>query len=245
MSHPRIMIECNQHDVDRYWAVEMAMPLDFRPMEQGVYCTVQQRNSGVQLFLRNDWLVIAAPAHRVEQIAAGVCGLPISEVFCVEFVARLLFPDMGKILGPAHVSYADASMFRPSLTDGCRLLTPDDAAIRQDLAAALSAAELEQSGFNAQDAPAFGAFADGVLCAVASYKIWEPKIAHITVATHPDHRRRGHGRAAVSALAEHALARGFVLQHRALAVNESSLALGCSMGFEHYASTIYARLEKV
>ena len=124
----------------------------------------------------------------------------------------------------------------------CRLLLPEDAAICRSFTAALSSAEIEQSGFDSREAPAFGAFASGVLCAVASYQIWEPRIAHITVATHPDYRRHGYGRVAISALAEHAFARNLILQYRALASNENSLKLGRSLGFQQYCSTIYARL---
>jgi GNAT superfamily N-acetyltransferase len=211
-------------------------------MEPGTLCTVQHSYAGVQFFLRAGLLVVASPPHRSQLIAARVRGLPVGQVFSVEFVKRLLSPDVGKILGPACVSYADDSTFRPAPADSCRMLTPDDAAIRHALAAALNPTEIEQSGFDAHESPAFGVFADGALCGVASYEIWEPRLAHITVATHPDYRRRGYGRAVVSALAKHALGRGFILQYRALASNENSLALARSLGFLRYASTINARL---
>jgi GNAT superfamily N-acetyltransferase len=235
------MTLAHQQDIESWWSSDLAMPPDLHPRPGEVQVLAQAMYAGVQFFHRDDWLVIAAPPHRADGIAARVRHLPIGEIFSVAFVERLLSPDVGMILGPAHVSYADAATFCPSPTNGCRPLTADEAADCDALAAALSTTELEQSGFEAHKQPAFGAFTNGVLCAVASYEIWEPRIAPITVATHPAHRRGGHGRAVVSALADHALGQGLVLQYRALAANVNSLALGRSLGFQHYCSTIYAR----
>jgi GNAT superfamily N-acetyltransferase len=236
------MMPINQQEIDRYWATEMGTGPDFMHTTSEVICTAQQLYSGVQLFHRDGFLVVASPQHLVDFIATRVRDLPIRNIFSVEFVERLLVPGIEKILGPAHVSYADSSTFNPSPIVSCRLLTPEDSAICQSFTTALSTTEIEQSGFDYKEAPAFGAFANGVLCAIASYQIWEPRIAHITVATHPDYRRHGYGRVAVSALAEHAVARNLILQYRALASNENSLKLGRSLGFQQYCSTIYARL---
>lgn len=85
-------------------------------------------------------------------------------------------------------------------------------------------------------------FSGDSLCAVASYELWLPSIAHISVATHPDHRRRGFAQAAIQALATAAFARGLILQWRAVAWNTHSLALAQSLGFAYYGATLYVRL---
>jgi GNAT superfamily N-acetyltransferase len=236
------MLPINQQEIDRYWATEMGTGSNFMRNTSEVICTAQQLYSGVQLFHRDGFLVIASPQHLVDFITTSIHGLPVRNIFSVEFVGRLLGSGIERILGPAHASYADSSTFNPSPIVFCRLLTPEDSAICQSFTEALSAAEIDQTGFDFQEGPAFGAFANGVLCAIASYQIWEPRIAHITVATHPDYRRRGYGRVAVSALAQHAFARNLILQYRALASNENSRKLGHSLGFQQYCSTIYARL---
>jgi GNAT superfamily N-acetyltransferase len=232
----------HQQVVDSFWATEMAMPPEFRPRPQNVHVTVQHIYPGVQLFQRDDWLVIASPPQLADLITDRTRDLSVHEIFSIDSVARLLSLDAENVIGPAHVGYADASMFRPSPIDSCRILTEDEAGIIPGFAATLSPADLEQTGFDARDTPTFGAFANGILHAVANYHIWKPRLAHITVATHPLHRRHGHGRAVVSALAAHALAQGLVLQYRAIASNANSLALGHSLGFQKYCSTIYARL---
>jgi GNAT superfamily N-acetyltransferase len=236
------MMPINQQEIDRYWATEMGTGPEFMHNTSEVICTAQQLYSGVQLFHRDGFLVVASPQHLVDFIATRVRDLPIRNIFSVEFVERLLVSGVEKILGPAHISYADSSTFNPSPIGSSRSLTPEDSAICQSFTTALSTAEIEQSGFDSSEAPAFGAFANDVLCAIASYQIWQARIAHITVVTHPDYRRHGFGRVAVSALAEHAFARNLILQYRALASNENSLKLGRSLGFRHYCSTIYARL---
>ena len=235
----------HRQDIDLFWSTELALPSGFQPKSVEVHVVAQELYSGVQLFQRDDWLVIAAPQQRVTPITSSVRGASVSEIFQVAFVQRMLSPDVGKILGPAHVAYADDTMLHSSPSGSCRMLSTADAEAMHALAASLSHADIEQSGFDAGEFPAFGAFADGTLCAVASYRVWEPRIAHIIVATHPEHRRQNHARAAVSALSEHAFAQGLVLQYRALAANDSSLALGRSMGFGHFASTIYARPSEI
>ena len=206
----------------------------------GVYCTVQQLYAGVQLLERNGRLVVASPPSHAELTRKRVSDLPIEQLFSIDFVARMSAGDVERVLGPAQVLYADIQTFRRSPVPHCRQLTSDDAHRIEALAGTLTASELELSGFNADQPPAFGAFAGGVLCAVASYELWSSQIAHITVVTHRDFRRQGHARAAISALADHALARKMVLQYRAVECNENSLALGRSLGFEYFCSTIYA-----
>jgi ribosomal protein S18 acetylase RimI-like enzyme len=238
------MLAINRQEIDRYWAAELGTGPDFLPSGQPeVICTVQQTYSGVQFFQRDGFLIVASPPHLADFIASRVRGLPIREIFSVEFVERLSIPGVERILGPARVGYADSSNFRPSPTVSGRMLAPEDAPACHSFTAALAAADLEQSGLDSSDTPAFGAFAGGFLRAIASYQIWQPRIAHIMVATHPDYRRRGFGRAAVSALAEHAFAHNLIPQYRALASNENSLKLGHSLGFQHYCSTINARLK--
>jgi GNAT superfamily N-acetyltransferase len=236
------MTPANQQEIDRYWAAEMGGASEFEAFSPEVQCTIQQIYSGVQLFRRDGSIIIASPSQYAEVIAARVRGMAVDQVFSVEFVLHLLCPKTEIVIGPADVSYADQSTFRGASTTGCRLLTLDDLPIRRALADALSSAELEQSGFDPAESPAFGIVASGVLCACASYQIWQPHIAHITVATHPDFRRRGYAQAVVSAVAQQALSQNLILQYRALESNQNSLRLGRSLGFQHYCSTIYARL---
>ncbi len=239
------MTDESRQVVDRYWALEMGCASGFPSRTPGVHGTTQEIYPGVQLFLRDEFLIVAAPPDRAAAIAPRIRELPVAEVFTEGFVWRLLAPDVERILGPAHLHYGDRSNLRAVRHDSCRLLTATDDAICREFMAALSADDLDESGIDPTSASAFGAFADGVLCAVASYQVWKPCLAHIGVATHPAHRRRGYGRMVVAALATHALRENLIPQYRALASNGPSLSVARSLGFQRYCSTIYARLTAV
>jgi GNAT superfamily N-acetyltransferase len=229
--------------IDDFWEKEINVERRWWEEEERVRVTEQGLYSGVQFCLRNGRLVVAAPPRHAERVKARLGGYEVEELFSVRSVMRLLAPEVKKVLGPARVSYADETRFRPVAHEACRMLTTEDEEEHRALAASLSAEELAQSGYEWGQAPAFGAFENGVLQAAASYEIWNGEIAHLIVATHPQARHRGFGRAVVSELAEHALARGLVLQYRALAVNEWSLKLARALGFEEGVATIYARME--
>jgi len=232
----------NLQEVERFWAEELGSSPEFLAKAPAFHCTQQEIYNGVQLLQRDRRVVLAAPPHQMERISKIMRTIPRAHVFSSEFLERLLTPDLENILGPAQVSYADQPMLRRNDTSGCRLLTPEDAPACEQLRNSLSTEELEQSGFNAARLPAFGKFVDGTLCAVANYEIWGTRIAHIGVVTHPQYRRQGHAAAVINALAAHAFERNLILQYRAMAINTNSLKLAEALGFEHYCSTIYARL---
>jgi GNAT superfamily N-acetyltransferase len=162
----------------------------------------------------------------------------------MNWLQQLFGQHAEKIIGPAEVNYADSSTFKYTANVRGRKLTDDDSQAYASLAASLAATDVEQSGFSSDHFPAFGVFSNGVLCAAASYSVWEPSIAHIRVATRPDYRRRGFASAAVQTLAEEALSRGLILQWRAVSANRNSLAMAERLGFRHYCSTFYVRLRE-
>ena len=92
-------------------------------------CTIQQIYDGVQFFQRNGRVVVASPPNTAERVTRTIRSIPRADVFSVDFVERLLSPEVDKILGPAHIAYADPSTFRSSDPSGCRILTVEDAPI--------------------------------------------------------------------------------------------------------------------
>ena len=168
----------------------------------------------------------------------------VHDLFSAEWLQHVLGKDVEQILGPAEVNYADDTSFRCNGRQPARPISASDAIAYRALASALDSKEIEDSGFSAEMFPAFGAFSEDILCAAASYTVWEPSIAHIIVATHPDYRRRGFASAAISALAADAFDRGLILQWRAISSNKNSLALARHLGFAHYCSTLFVRLRE-
>jgi RimJ/RimL family protein N-acetyltransferase len=148
------------------------------------------------------------------------------------------------VVGPALVAYADAGTFRrPSSTDAdVRLLADADRPALDGLRSALPAEEWDHGGSELGALPVAGAFADGALAAVAGYEVWGGRIAHLGIVTHPAHRRRGLGAAAVALAAETALGAGLVAQYRTLASNTPSIGIARRLGFVGYATSLAVRL---
>jgi GNAT superfamily N-acetyltransferase len=234
----------NREQIDRFWAHQLGIDSSLAG-NPGIFCSVQHLYSGVQLFTNGERLIIASPPARVEFIQEAIANVSPEEAFSVAWLQRVFADDAERIIGPAEVNYADETSFRSEQSLAGRALLASESAAYRGLVAALDPKESEDSGVSA-DAfpafPAFGAFSDDILCSVASYKVWEPSIAHIYVATHPNYRRRGFATAAVQALAAEALDCGWILQWRALARNKNSLSLARALGFNYYCSTIYVRL---
>jgi RimJ/RimL family protein N-acetyltransferase len=92
--------------------------------------------------------------------------------------------------------------------------------------------------------PLFGVF-DGSreLTALASYQVWNERIAHISIVTHPRHQGRGLGRAAVALAAQRALTAGLVPQYRTLQANTASMAIAKRLGFVEYGFSVYVRMQ--
>jgi GNAT superfamily N-acetyltransferase len=225
---------------DSFWTHDLGLTNGLGESE--ICCSVQNLYSGVQMLRRAGKLAVAVPPDQLDRVQSSMKGCSINEIFSANWLKTALGDLATKVIGPAEVNYADETTFRSPDSSAARELHQDDLYLCRSLQAALSAREAEESGFMADVFPAFGAFSGSMLCAAAYYRVWEPSIAHIMVATHPDHRRRGFARAAVGALAQDALKRGLILQWRALAWNSNSLTLARDLGFEHYCSTLYARL---
>jgi len=227
--------------LDRFWAHELGIDSSLASTPR-ICCTAQRLYSGVQLFSNGERLVIASPPDKVEFIQNAIVDIPPEEVFSVEWLQRVFANDAERILGPAEVNYADESSFRSEPSHSGRALLASESDAYRALVDALDPREVEENGFSSDAFPAFGAFSDDILCSVANYKVWKPSIAHISVATHPNYRRRGFANAAVQALAAAAFDCGLILQWRAVAWNKNSLSLARDLGFNYYCSTLFVRL---
>ena len=146
------------------------------------------------------------------------------------------------LIGPAFIGYLDAGSYAGGEEEGARLLDDSDAGAIAELRAACEPLAWEHGG--PDDAVvAVGAFRGAALASVASYEIWSGRIAHIGIVTHPAHRGRGAGKAAVRATTRIALERGLIAQYRTLCANAPSMGIARALGFARYAVTISIRAD--
>lgn len=145
-----------------------------------------------------------------------------------------------RVVGPAFIGYADATTYAPCADGEARLLGDDDAPSVDALRAACEPLAWEHGGA-ARAEIAVGAFAGATLAALASYRIWGERIAHISIVTHPAHRGRGLGTAAVRAITRIAIERALVAQYRTLVANAPSMAIARRLGFVRWAVSLSIR----
>lgn len=157
---------------------------------------------------------------------------------------RGVFGDgVERVIGPAWIAYADARTFRPPVSGArVRPLEGADRPALEALQRAVTPVEWEHGGSEWGGAPLIGAFDGGALAAVAGYEVWGGCIAHLAIVTHPAHRRKRLGTAAVALAARTALDLGLIPQWRALADNTGSVALARALGFVPYAASLAVRL---
>ncbi len=228
--------------IERFWTERLGMDSSFAAVPR-IHCTLQRLYPGIQLFLSGGQLILASPPATFERIQKAIVDVRAEEAFSVAWLERSLADVAETIIGPAELTYADEASFRSEPSPQGRALSASDAGAHRALVAALDPEQEDISvSASVDELPTFGAFSGDARCSVASYEVWPPCIAHIRIATHPGHRRRGFARAAARALAVEAFENGWILQWRALASNASSLSLARGLGFSHYASTLYVRL---
>jgi GNAT superfamily N-acetyltransferase len=233
--------------VDGYWAAFLGVPRgSLRPAApaalphaaaladyRGVYA---QSFGGAAPLVSLPAELLARFGDGAREAAAG--GLDEDERWRALFGARL-----EAVIGPAAISYADRGTFRPaSAHAGVRPLGDADGAALDGLRRAVTEEEWAHGGGDYADSPLFGAFVDGALAARAGYEVWDGRIAHLGVVTHPAHRGRGLGAAAFARAARAALDAGLVAQHRALTSNTNSMRIARRLGFAPYATSLAVRL---
>ncbi|HEX2203739.1 MAG TPA: GNAT family N-acetyltransferase [Longimicrobium sp.] len=230
--------------VDGYWAeVFGCHPAELRPSRPVVLprppAGGEYHGAQLQSFGAAPLALLPPPLvgrYRAPLAAAMEGGLAADGRWAAVFGGHV-----GKVIGPAEVWYADAETFRPPAESAARLLGPDDLGAVDALRRACDPLEWEHGGSTPGPHPAAGVFVDGALAALAGYQLWDRRLAHLSIVTHPAHRGRGHGAAAVAALVPEAMARGLVPQYRALSGNAASLAIARRLGFAPHSVGLAVR----
>lgn len=165
-----------------------------------------------------------ADAHRLQQQLASICPRTV-----------------GKIIGPAFIGYGSSESLDLRDASSARAVSSHEEIAK--LQAACEPEAWDHGGSEPETERTFGVVdQSGALLALSGYKVWNESIAHISIVTHPLHRGRGHGRAAVARAAQAALAAGLVPQYRTLSHNAPSMNIAKRLGFVEYGFSVYVRL---
>lgn len=180
--------------------------------------------------------LLAALAERVPALRAGALGTVIPERRARQLAAAALVDS----LEVEYQMVVEPETLRRHSSPAVRRLRAEDLAAMGELAAAggLVAWRPEVLGHG----PAFGAFADERLVAMAATHFATPDVIEIgNIVTHPDHRRRGLAQACTSALAEACFGLAPRVYLMVMAENEGAFAAYRKLGFWPAERFVFAR----
>jgi GNAT superfamily N-acetyltransferase len=197
--------------------------------------------NGVWLWARGRSLVVSAPAEWIEVLEPRSAAAPRALGGDPEALRSLFGERMGAVIGPSYHGVLEAAHFSPVRRGEVRPLAAADAAALASLREACDPAEWEHGNLE-HAGRRFGAFCEGELVAAAALRPWPGGARDPGVVTHPRHRGRGHGAAAVSAAVEEALAEGQLVVYQTLRANRPAVALARRLGFADFASHLAVRL---
>jgi GNAT superfamily N-acetyltransferase len=220
--------------IANYWSADFGCPVESlltRPVDILTHGGPLAGYNGIFAIFRDGMATISFPHAAADDLRGQLPDPPFTPA---QFANAYDGPGF-RIIGPASLSYADevASPNHP-----VRLLTAHDHGALQRLRGSCGSTEWENGGSDATATVLSGAFDGEELLSVAGYEIWERTIAHISVITHPRHRRQGYGRSVVAEVARAALSERLIPQYRTLESNVPSMSIAGSLGFIHYATTV-------
>lgn len=153
---------------------------------------------------------------------------------------RAITGEPAEQLGPAELLYfsGDSHKWHDA---GVVYLSKDDPAVAA-FVAECDPADVNESSIENVVSDLTAVVDNGQVRAVAGWRVWEPNVAHMTVLTHPDARRKGLGTQVADAATERAVRADLVPQWRAAKWNEGSIALAKSIGYESYGRQLSFRM---
>jgi GNAT superfamily N-acetyltransferase len=228
--------------IDEFWAKFFGLGVEefLQPQRKVVPHAGLHGYQGAWLFQRDLSVILSVPAEWVEEIRAAIERAP-DFITDADFIA-LFGNRVEKVIGPAYQGYLDEANFRPAISSA-RLLSSYDNPALLELRAACDAIEWEHSDIAVDHQPNFGCFEEGRLVAVSNYRMEAPRAAMPGVITHPHYRRRGYGKAVLSAAAAHGLGNGFLMLYQTLIANQPAIAAAQSLGYQQYATHLAVRLK--
>jgi GNAT superfamily N-acetyltransferase len=195
---------------------------------------------GVWIFVRGASAVVSAPPERAAALRAAAGSWPPGSLLEPETAASLIGVGRAAVVGPSFQGWLAPERFAGPAKPA-RLLTAADRPALHALRAACSPADWESAGA-AAGAQLFGTFEGPELVALVALRDRGAGACDPGVVTHPAHRGRGHGLAAVAAAVSDALSRGQLVLYQTLLENRPALRIAEKLGFERYATLVAVRL---
>lgn len=220
----------SRHRIDVFWQTVFGTGDDGgEPLVTAHRCSGLAGYPGVYCVLRNEQVLISAPADLVGHIArAGVTAMTVTDS---TWWGKQL--PTWRTIGPSAHTFTDEQPPRVTMVTGIQIQTTA-AKDLGELRASVPAAEWAESGFAGEDAvEAWRAInGDGLTVAAANLMPFDDVPADVGVLTHPRFRGQGIALAVASTAVQHAVRHQGIARWRALTTNTRSLTLAAKLGFE-------------
>ncbi len=228
------------------WSGELGLnPLELFSPNRGIRITINPTLPGIMVLHTGEDVRICASSAKIESMRDRFGDLSLSDP-CAPAFWRTTFPELcGDISGPTNIYYIDEipKTWNPLPTSHSLLLARglafSDRYLCMELAQALTPQEREASGFDTIGRQVWGVFAKGFLVAIAGYDAWPNRIAHIGVATHPQHRRNKYAQLATQAAIRGAIMSRRIAQYRCLAHNTPAAGIANALNLPRFAQTLF------
>lgn len=221
--------------IDSYWASRFGCPMD-ELRQPGVQVIASDQVDPTRiavLELHTTTLVRTADVHR-DILVPWSKSLAEDALRSAEAVAEAFEKGAWRASPSEKVFYLAPEKFCPFRKSEVRQLTPDDSEALTLMHRGCSLQE-QQAGEVSIDHPAiFGAFVGDQIVAAASLIDQDAHISDVGVLVHRDFRRRGFGRAVVSATSQWGLEHNRIVQYWRLCSNTGSARIADSLGFTEY-----------
>ncbi|MCP4547431.1 MAG: GNAT family N-acetyltransferase [bacterium] len=197
----------------------------------------REANDSLFLLIRADQVMLRAPAALVPRLRELLATESDDFTVTTSWLRDRLPTHRREVTdaGNLHV-YDPARAAAGDLIDKCRRLDGADKEIFDALQAACTEEEREAAEIDIDQPAIFGRFEQDKLTALSALLHFGDTVADVGVLTHPQFRRRGHGREVVAAITAWTLANTErAVIYRYAGDNHASRGVATSLGFHHYA----------
>lgn len=229
MEHPQADV------IDTYWARRFGCSLEeFRQPGVQVIVSDQADPSRIAVLEFEHTTIVRIAFEHHEALANWSNTCPSEAPRSAQAVADALGHEAWRISPSEKAFYLNQDRFRPFDRFDVRQLTAADSGALTAMHRGCSLEEQQAGEVNIDHPAIFGAFADDQLVASASLIDQGAQISDVGVLVHRDFRRKGFGRAVVSAVSQWGLENDRIVQYWRLCSNSGSARIADALGFTEY-----------
>jgi len=222
--------------IDYYWADSFGLSIEDY-LEPGVR-VVRERDTRpkryVRVLARAESCIISTYSELEAELCRRAAGLTPADCHSDATVAELFSGLCEEPPDPGYHAFLDGDGFRPFRLPCVRRLAFGDREALNRFLHECPIEDVSASSLGPLRQFVYGYVEGDRVLAAAFFTLWTPYAVSIGPLTHPEHKRRGLGKAVASAAIEAALHCGFLVLWQAGLDNVASVSTAKALGFREY-----------